>query len=167
MIDGGKALRYYHLPYNSEIINNKLLFIIGQIGHLYKDDFPKSKESVVKKGVRKIYSELKGQDIFLTKRQIKLLIKPKQKKITLKIPTNSVKTFNLVLKLLHKDEYLLENCQKYCFVCLNMDGCLCRDNLIGPLYNLMRFNSESENIYAQQNYIELLKLKTKCNKKCE
>lgn len=159
--------RYYRLPSNEQIINTELINIVEIIGNKFKSEYPKSRESVEKKGVRKILSECQKHDRFISKRQIKLFLKPYNNSETSKFPSNSFLIFKTVVEILQKEESITKICQKDFFKCMRDNGCHCRDRLVYNSYNLMRFNFNNENIYSEKNYKNFLNFNLKCNKSCK
>lgn len=157
--------KHYPLPTNESVLNKNLIFIVGQIGTAYKDIFNKSKESVTKKGIRKILLECEKRGLSVSKTEVKYLLKPKGRKGYIKIPKSTYKIFKVIVDIIEKDKYnnyyLLNKCRAQA---INSSEIKCRNLLINDLFKVMRINSELDNEFAQDNYLSLKEFDKICEK---
>lgn len=119
---------YFRIKATMHINMSNVRYATDQLGIHCKGQFPNSRESSFKIGVKMIQKEL-GQTI--TKKQIKTFIKCNAKGNKFRIPYNSVIIFKALTKLVDERPEVKKACQAQCMHCVNAQSCdLCRERMM-------------------------------------
>lgn len=121
--------QYFKIEATMNINMYNVEYATIQLGLHSRDQFPKSKESPLKIGIRMIQNEL-GQTI--TKTQIRSFIKCNGLvNKNLRIPYTSVIIFKALTKLVDERPEVKKACQAQCMHCVNAQFCdLCRERMM-------------------------------------
>ncbi len=156
-------LKYFWLHSKKVVSQEKLISVIKIIGSHYQSEFSSSKNSY-KNGVLKIRNELKRDNTYVSITQIKTFLKPNRKGVvdrvrnifnqasnTIKIPFSAFKIFEKIINIILSNPVIFEKCRIEFLKEKVSDRCLCRDNLINELFEVLDYRSN--NLFRNQRDI--------------
>lgn len=154
--------QYFKIEATMNINMYNVEYATIQLGLHSRDQFPKSKESPLKIGIRMIQNEL-GQTV--TKTQIRSFIKCNALvNKNLRIPYNSVIIFKALTKLVDERPEVKKACKAQCQNCVNTQSCdLCRERMMHDFCAFMYVSYGYLPTRAQTEvYDELMQINHRC-----
>lgn len=131
---------YFKLKSENFIRNDKLIDLVNFIGMTYKNEYPTSKESNFKKGIRVI----QGRYPSARKKEIRRFLTPGDGLI--KISYSSYDIYESIIEIVFENETILKECKE---INKGTSKCVCKEALILKFYALLDLNA---NILKERSY---------------
>lgn len=146
---------YFPIISQTDINMSNVKAVIEQLGILYQNDYPSSKEGHKKIAIRKIHDTLNKK---VSKRQIKKFINlyvTKNNRIS--IPYKSMIIFETLVRLTDDNDELRNYCKCQCENCVNRKNSIyCREKLMPSFYDFVIIHSNQFNERAMAEIVEPL-----------